>query len=116
MDTVGTAPSHDEGKFFAGRNIGKRKGWCHAEQVAELIAAVIKLVVGTAGEPFRRDQPLKTARLRTDEGLESAELDRRTLGKGQRRGELGQSRLVIVDSEDELDDRSHRRAGLCLHA
>ena len=35
---------------------------------------------------------------------------------GQGRGELGQPRLVVIDPEDELDDRRHRRAGLRLHA
>ena len=63
-----------------------------------------------------RNERLEAARLAFDELQELALPDVLPASVGKRCGEFRQPRLVVVDAEDELDDRSHRSAGLGLHA
>src|SRR5207248_3352770 len=76
----------------------------------------VRLGFGPARLTLGRDQALEPAGLLFDEVPERAGRNRLPLSAGQSRGELGQPRLVVIDSEDELDDRGHWRARLRLHA
>src|SRR4030095_14406665 len=60
-------------------------------------------------------QPLEPPLGILKELLEAAKIDLAALGMAQGRRELGQARLVIVDAEDQLDDRGHGREGLGLY-
>ena len=62
------------------------------------------------------NERLEAARLAFDEFQELALPDVLPASVGKRCGEFRQACLVVVHAEDELHDRSHRSAGLGLHA
>src|SRR5207248_241975 len=74
-------------------------------------------IVGCRGPPrlaLRGNHRLEPARLLFDEPLELSRRQRLTLRERQSGGKFGQPRLVVIDPEDELDDRGHRRTRLRL--
>ena len=110
------AASDDDREFLRRRKVGERDRRAPSGAWPGPPRRVIGAGLGSARLALGRDQRLEAARLLLDEILEAAGRDLLPLGMAEGRGELGQARLVVIDSEDELDDRGHRRADLRLDA
>src|SRR6185437_13232755 len=116
MPAVGAAPGEYHGEFFVRGNFGQRNGRSRSQPRPRKLALRVRPGLRSARRAFSGDQRLEAAGPLFDEVLESADGDLLPPSIRQSCSEFGQTRLVIIDSEDELDDRSHWSPRLRLHA
>src|SRR4051812_6738588 len=102
---VGIAARQDERKFLIGGQRAERQRTSATQYRLAQFDLVLDRPVWAARLALRRDQALEPAFGLFDEQLESAEVDLLALGIAQRGRELGQPSLVVIDAENQFDDR-----------